>query len=357
MSDHHAKPFDEATQTKLFIYKSYVQAWLQVFLHTRKFAGRTLRFFDFFSGPGVDRNGLKGSPMILLDEIAANRDLLEASGKSVEVYFNDSKRSKADALRRACGEYELPCSPRVDCKDFREAFEENVHLIGQGPSLVFLDQCGVKYVDRSTFEILANKPVTDILFFFASSFQRRFNEEFSNDLNVPMETPHSEVHRRVTEHYREWAPADYFLGDYSIKKGSNIYGLIFGSGSWYGMLKFLGIVWTDALGGDANFPMEAEKAQADLFEGIQYTKLELLEQDLRRRILSGELRTDGQVALHCITKGVYPTKIAPLVYGKLRAEGSLGGGRLRASEMAISEPRELVLRPPMRGGRSDSTQK
>ncbi len=351
MSDHHAKPFDDATQTKLFIYKSYVQAWLQVFLHTPKFAGKTLRFFDFFSGPGVDQNGLKGSPIILLDEIAANRGLIEASGKSIEIYFNDCKKAKAVALRKACDEYDLPCSPRVDCNDFRDAFEENIHLIGEGPSLVFLDQCGVKYVDRSTFQMLASKPTTDILFFFASSYQRRFNEEFSNDLDVPMETPHSEVHRRVAEHYREWAPPDYFLGDYSIKKGSNIYGLIFGSGNWYGMLKFLEIVWRDDLGGDANFPMEAEKAQGDLFEGIQLTKLEQLEQELHERILSGELRTDGHVALHCITKGVFPTKIAPTVYGKLRSEGRLGdsvGGRLRASEKAIKEPRELIIRPSIR---------
>lgn len=126
MSDHHAKPFDEATQTKLFIYKSYVQAWLQVFLHTRKFAGRTLRFFDFFSGPGVDQNGLKGSPMILLDEIAANRDLLEASGKSVEVYFNDSKRSKADALRRACAEYGQ-VAPLLEMERFRRNLTRQNH--------------------------------------------------------------------------------------------------------------------------------------------------------------------------------------------------------------------------------------
>jgi protein gp37 len=49
--DLHGKPFDEGTKTKLIIYRSYIRAWLQVFLHAEAFRRKPLQFFDFFCGP------------------------------------------------------------------------------------------------------------------------------------------------------------------------------------------------------------------------------------------------------------------------------------------------------------------
>ena len=67
--DLHNKPFDEGTKTKLEIYRSYVRAWLQVFLHANAFREKPLQFFDFFCGPGEDSTGEPGSPVILINEL------------------------------------------------------------------------------------------------------------------------------------------------------------------------------------------------------------------------------------------------------------------------------------------------
>jgi hypothetical protein len=42
--DLHIKPFDEGTKTKLEIYRGYVRAWLQVFLHAEAFRGKPFQF-------------------------------------------------------------------------------------------------------------------------------------------------------------------------------------------------------------------------------------------------------------------------------------------------------------------------
>ena len=78
--DFHIKPFDEGTKTKLQIYRSFVRAWLQVFLHADAFRGKPLQFFDFFCGPGEDSTGEPGSPLILINELVAERAKIKERG-------------------------------------------------------------------------------------------------------------------------------------------------------------------------------------------------------------------------------------------------------------------------------------
>ena len=340
-ADHHDKPYDEGTRKKLEIYTGFLQAWIQVFLHTKAHPG-PLRFFDFFSGPGHDLNGTPGSPLILMEELARNRELIANSGRAIEILFNDHVPEKGDSLRRLCDERKYPFVPRIETKDFIQSFDEHKAEIGQSPSFVLLDQCGVKFVTREIFQYLAGRSTTDILFFFASSNQRRFSNEFANDLHISTTTPHWEVHRRVADCYRGWAPPGYFVGQYSIMKGSNIYGLVFGSGHWLGMFKFLA---TDS-GEEANYEIEAETRQGDLFEGHKLTKVEKLAEEIEESIRAHQFQTDGAVALHCIAQGVLPAKVAPTVYRKLKSDGVLTHARdqqPRSSDQAISDPRPLVF--------------
>jgi three-Cys-motif partner protein len=346
--NHHVQPFDEGTRTKLFIYKSYLQAWLQVFTHTRSFAGRPLQFFDFFAGPGQDSVGNSGSPVILLDALDSNRALIRSTGRNVVVLFNDHDPAKTDALRAHCQRRGYNWQPEIYSNDFAEAYARHGSRIGEGPSLVFLDQFGVKFVTRTVFSEIAQRPQTDLLFFFASSHQRRFDDQFSNELHVPEGTPYTLAHRVVADQYRQWAPQGYFVGHFSIKKGSNVYGLIFGSGHSLGMYRFLEIAWTvDAETGEANFRIEADCDQATLFGGFQKTKIDLMEDQLKAKITSGDLTTDAQVVMHCITAGVLPSKVVPGVYRELKDQGVLANAsdlRPRYSYEAVRTPRTLLVR-------------
>lgn len=71
--DLHQKSFDKATLDKLRLYRDYLREWLPMFMNNRSVD--TIQVFDFFAGPGIDRNGNPGSPVIACDEI---RRVLEA---------------------------------------------------------------------------------------------------------------------------------------------------------------------------------------------------------------------------------------------------------------------------------------
>src|SRR5438105_14528078 len=105
--DLHHKPFDEGTKTKLKIYRSYIRAWLQVFLHADAFRGKPLQFFDFFCGPGEDATGEPGSPLILIDELLAQRANIEQRDHEIHIFFNDKDPEKIKNLKRLCSERSL----------------------------------------------------------------------------------------------------------------------------------------------------------------------------------------------------------------------------------------------------------
>jgi len=104
------------------------------------------------------------------------------------------------------------------------------------------------------------------------------------------------VHRILANAYPRWIPdeVDYFLGSFSIKKGANVYGLVFGSGHPRGIDKFLHVAWKH--GGDANFDIDKDgidPRQPSLFSELDKpTKISEFEKTLEREVLHGTLRTN-----------------------------------------------------------------
>ena len=63
--DHHREQFDAGTQTKLEIFENYLEAWLPTFI---QWVGcKQVHICDFFAGPGRDKAGNRGSPLIIID--------------------------------------------------------------------------------------------------------------------------------------------------------------------------------------------------------------------------------------------------------------------------------------------------
>ncbi len=146
--------------------------------------------------------------------------------------------------------------------------------IGLSPSLVFVDQSGVKHITRNVFNVLTQAGTTDFLFFTASSAKWRFGDPLAPEIKLAENLSYTDVHRVLADKYREWAPRGMFIGHLSIKKKSNIYGLMFGSHAWRGMQKFLEIAWKlDQVCGEADYEMEADteegKISGDALEGNQ----------------------------------------------------------------------------------------
>jgi hypothetical protein len=166
------------------------------------------------------------------------------------------------------------------------------------------------------------------------------------EIEIDPSVPYHEIHRDIARQYRNWAPDDYHLGHFSIMKGSNIYGLIFGSRHWLGMLKFLQIAWKlDQEAGEADYQIEVEIGQGDLFtKKFKKRRLEIFKEELKQQIEKRIHQTDGDVVMACIRNGILPSKAAKDVYKDLKKDGLILNKRdnqLRVTGTAIKEPRRI----------------
>jgi len=267
--DFHNKPFDDETILKLEIFKGYIREWLPVFLSRKSFS--TINIFDFFAGPGRDCNGVKGSPLIIVEELKKyleNPAFSAASDVEVKVLFNDDDQNKIDLLKKEISRentftIETPTNLR-----FEESFTAQKKIL-ESPSaakLVILDQSGIKQITHDTFKELINFPATDFMFFISSSILKRFisveevRQYFPNmsaeEINA---IPTADIHRFVCQYYQKLVPSgkDFYLAPFSIKKRSNIYGIIFGTGILRGLEKFLRVCWNqDNVSGEANYNID-----------------------------------------------------------------------------------------------------
>ena len=157
----------------------------------------------------------------------------------------------------------------------------------------------------------------------------------------------------MTDYYRGLVPRDkrLFLAPFSIKKGRNIYGLVFGSAHTLGISKFLRVCWEfDATRGEANFDIDGDaidEVNPYLFDWMNTpSKLSRFESTLRRMLLSGSLRTDADVYEQCLREGMLPRHGRKILLALMR-EGKITttcGRQPRVSEEGHHEPRELEVK-------------
>lgn len=167
-----------------------------------------------------------------------------------------------------------------------------------------------------------------------------------------MNVQYNHVHRFMTDHFRRLVGNDYFVAPFSLKKGSNIYGLVFASHNHLGLKKFLDVAWKqDPHSGEANFDIYNEGAgdqvQMVLFDA---RKIPEFQADLRERILAEEFDSDRAIYFHMLQSG-FTNKHARPVVSKLaakkggviefRADGVRQQPRL--SPDSVKAPRSLVF--------------
>ncbi len=330
-SRFHSKPFDEGTLTKLRIFELYAREWLPVFLSKESPPFDSLHLFDFFSGPGVDSEGTPGSPIRLLKQLTEYQDLKGFPEVSITVHFTDksvSKVGKLEANVRPLLEKLPAVKSDVRASEFKQVFEESLPILSDASTakLVFIDQFGVSHVTPDVFKALVTAPACDVLFFISSSTLRRFADHPAIKQKIDRSTDYYHVHNAVLNYYRQYLDpeAEYYLAPFSIKKGSNIYGLIFGSAHPLGIDKFLQVAWKeDQFSGSADFDIDRANMKPDqmMFEldVLQPTKVKAFERELERRILNGELEHELDLLRVCFEHGVRPQHAKP-VLSRLKKE-------------------------------------
>ncbi len=307
--DLHDKAFDEATIAKLEIFEDYAQAWIPTFVMQ---GVPTICIFDFFSGTGYDKNGVAGSPIRILEKIREQIGHIFQNKVKVKVYLNEfepnkKEQRKFELLEKACLEYleiNKDVKRAIEIKylnqDFEDLFPELIKEIRKFPSLVDLDQNGIKYLSEKYLLELEKTRQTDFLYFVSASYFWRFGDskEFKEHLDIDMAkaklNPYKFIHRNIIEQLRQKLPSKTKLKLYpfSLKKGANIHGIIFGASHPRAVDKFLNISWSRSpVNGDANFDIDEDsnKGQMDMFIGKSLTKIEEFKQRLRAKVLAKEI--------------------------------------------------------------------
>jgi three-Cys-motif partner protein len=337
--DLHREAFKDSTLAKLQIFRNHLVAWLSVFVGSGRMPKKKIRIFDFFCGPGKDCNGQKGSPMLILEALKGFEDRFRAGTHKVDVYFNDFEADKVDELQQnlrdtglAVGAYDL----HFYNKDFFEAFGLLYPEMNDSANLLLLDQHGVRFFSPEVFRQIRTLRQTDTLVFMSSSYVRRFKEqpEINQYLETHKifveETPYHHVHRAILDYYRSLIPPDeeYLLAPFSIKSGSNIYGIIFGTQNYLGLEKFLEAAWSmDKITGEADYDIDREGIVPDqaMFFGMDKPKkIQVFEEKIAAEILAGALDDTGKIIEFTLRQG-FLARHARTTLKKLLKDGLIDG--------------------------------
>jgi len=357
--DIHSKEFDEGTQVKLSILNNYLHEWIPVFTAKRQTFWKKIYIYDFFAGEGKDAAGNYGSPLIILDALRKHCNDIASKQLYVKVVLNDYNKKKTKKLTQVCENFMVDCQaglnkeilcPRTnpdapcvfnlaiennDFQDFFSSAYSNMIKHPQLPRFMFLDQYGIKHVTEDIFSKLVSLGRTDFMFFISSSFVNRFVEipEFKAYLSISREefVQHKpyHCHRVIYNYYKSLLPQDkqFYIAPFSIKKGSNIYGLIFGTNHTLGVEKFLNVCWKlNEQTGEANFDIDNEKIDPmspKLFaDQDKPTKITYFERKLREKIESSELVTNYDVYNFTFEMGMLP-KHANVICKEMQKTGKI----------------------------------
>lgn len=336
--DIHKKEFDDGTKIKLDIFREYLKEWLPTFTKRKEIIWKDIFIYDFFAGEGEDIAKNQGSPLIIIDELKAHHDAITNNNLNLSLILNEADEKKYKILKSKINIYEnsVPYKIKPFQKKFSELFNEiypKIIVDSGNPRLFFLDQYGIKEINNEVFKKIINLKRTDFIFFISSSYVRRFSEmeEFKSYIKINktdfIESKPVHSHRVVYEYYKSLITDknEYYLAPFSIKKGVNIYGLIFGSNHTLGIEKFLNIAWKiNPNSGDANFNIDEEaiaEGQMSFFiEDNKPKKLTLFENKLKELILNKNLRTNLEVYKFSLDYGCLP-KHANVVLNDLIKKG------------------------------------
>lgn len=308
------KPFDEATKLKLEIFGECFREWLPVFIHNPSI--ERIYIYDFFAGSGTDSEGTPGSPLILLNEAKGDNCKVcnSVNGKQIIFGFNEFLDDKNKELKDSIDGYIDKCikqnCQRSECQykshvgkyEFKEAFGRNnfkaILKNKKYAKFILLDQYGFKQVDEVVFKELVLSPKTDFIFFIASSFIDRFREhpyikKYFDTSKIDFDHCRTkDRHKIIAQYFKQLInDEDYYLHHFTIKKGSNHYGLIFGTSHSLGMEKFLKVCWKkDSLSGESTDNSHDDYPEDTLFYNPESSnKKEEVKAKIISKIMNGEI--------------------------------------------------------------------
>ncbi|NLE03637.1 MAG: three-Cys-motif partner protein TcmP [Crenarchaeota archaeon] len=335
--DINSEAFSEETKLKLSIFGECFKEWFPVFLYSQHID--KIFIYDLFAGSGKDSDGASGSPLILLQEISKYCKQTDMNDKpTILLGFNEKKKKKFNLLKENIEKEFIFCKktcPHEICvikcsignKDFGELINSqrfsDVLKNKKFGKFILLDQYGFKEITDDVFLKLVESPITDFIFFISSSFIRRFQyqpsvrayfkqECIKFDPNKP-----KECHREIANYFKALIPRgkEYYVHNFTIKKGANYYGLIFGSNHSYGMEKFLNVCWKiDPLAGESNCNIENDFEMGTLFyDPSETNKIQTVKNKIEKEILEGSIKDNLTGLKYALKEGCKPKLFVDVV--------------------------------------------
>lgn len=353
--DFHNRPFAVETLTKLEIFELYAREWFPVFLAQRFPQKSTIHVYDFFAGPGTDSTNIAGSPLRIIHQLEKCQAFAAWGKVNIHLHFFDESPQKIAQLGQKIDEQVSKISNvTYDIKPlaFEEAWGKSVRELEspEAAKLVFIDQTGVSQVTPEVFLRLVNSPTCDFLFFISSSTLHRFRDLPVIKQKIVRPDDYYHVHLAVLDYYRSLIPSGqkHYLAPFSIKKGANIYGLIFGSAHPLGMDKFLQVAWnSDEVTGEANFDINRENIQPGQLclpiSDLRPNKVLAFEKELENLLRNGRISDELDVVQVCFDHGMKRQHAEPVL--KKLKEKKIIDLNFRVPQISYSKPcREIKLK-------------
>lgn len=351
--DINKSEFTEETKLKLDLFRECYREWFPVFVHNPYI--KHIFVYDMFAGSGRDSVGNPGSPIILFQESCGDKkqhckSLTKKNAPQVTFAFNEFESTKKDELeenvsrefnacKSQCTERTCPFEKSFYCgqNDFSSLINNNAtfnQILSNKnyAKFILLDQYGFKQINDDIFLKLVNSPNTDFIFFIASSFVRRFKDMpavtayFDNNKISYDESRPKECHRVITDYFRNLISPEknYYLHSFTIQKGTNYYGLIFGTNHSLGMEKFVKVCWRhDKLAGESNCNIDNDFELGSLFyDPNNSIKRNTMQSILESKILQSEI-TDNITGLNYVLKNGCEPKLFVEVVKKLLQQGKI----------------------------------
>jgi three-Cys-motif partner protein len=351
-SRFHEEPYDAGTLTKLKIFELYAQEWIPVFVSKPEPRFQEVHIYDLFSGPGTDSKGELGSPLRILRQVRSyqKKGMAGWSKVTITVHLSDEDKAKVAKLDSIVKtpEWQIPgVKIVVQPITFRNALEQHRKTLEdrRAAKLLIIDQFGVDEVTDEVFKQLIAFPTTDFIFFLSSSTLHRFRDHPAIKIKIAEVDDSYDVHRAAIAWFRKLAPQEVFLSPFSIKKRSNIYGLIFGSRHPLGIHKFLQVAWeNDTIRGEANFDIDREELSADEpmlpMAEFRPDKVREFETNLERALREGKMRSEADIIRFCIEAGMTCSH-ATSILESLKEEGAIECDFRTPNVRNFYKPRDL----------------
>ncbi len=236
------------SEAKVQLLNEYLSRYIRIL----SLAGYTseIKIYDVFCGPGLYKDGGKGSPIVILDAINNFHNSLKATGKEVSTYFsckfNDVEKSKVEKLKNNIdsqyGELKKIVGITITSNDYSEEIKtisDEVSEFDDQKGFVFIDPYGYKIKIGDIKNLVETKKV-EVLLFLPIQFMYRFAKkepppllrEFMSDLddegNLPSSNSPFEYVKNLRDLFAKKMGRDNFVVSFLIVKDANtVFSLFF----------------------------------------------------------------------------------------------------------------------------------